>query len=68
MQYFHRISTQIEKRNFLTHCKIRLVWSLSSFNIGKLFPYEDRQFVLHSVGLVYLSVDMQLRSKICRSD
>ena len=27
--------------------------SHSTFNIGKLFPYEDRQSLLHSVGVVY---------------
>ena len=27
--------------------------SHSTFNIGKLFPYKDRQFLLHSVGVVY---------------
>ena len=25
----------------------------STFNIGKLFPYKDRQSLLHSVGVVY---------------
>ena len=27
--------------------------SHSTFNIDKLFPYKDCQFVLHSVGIVY---------------
>ena len=27
--------------------------SHSTFNIGKLFPYKDRQYLLHSVGVVY---------------
>ena len=27
--------------------------SHSTFNIGKLFPYKDRQSLLHSVGVVY---------------
>ena len=57
MQYLHRISTQIRKkiRDFLKHYKIRLLilMSHSTFNIGKLFPYKDRQSLLHSVGAVY---------------
>ena len=27
--------------------------SHSTFNIGKLFPYKDRQSLSHSVGVVY---------------
>ena len=27
--------------------------SHSTFNIGKLFPFKDRQSLLHSVGIVY---------------
>ena len=55
LQYLHKISTQIEKeiRDFLKHYEIRLVTAYSTFNIGKLFPHEDRQSVLHSVGVVY---------------
>ena len=55
LQYLHRISTQIEKeiRDFLKHYEIRLVVSLSTFNIGKLFSYKDCQSLLHSVGEVY---------------
>ena len=54
LQYLHRISTQIEKeiRDFLKHYKIRLVMLHSTFNIGKLFPYKDRQSLLHSVDVV----------------
>ena len=57
LQYLHRISMQIKKeiRDFskLEKYEIRLVMSHSTFNIGKLFPYKDRQSVLHSVGVVY---------------
>ena len=54
LQCLHRISTQTEKeiREFLKHYKIRLVMSHSTFNIGKLFPYKDRQSLLHSVDVV----------------
>ena len=53
--YLHRISTQTEKeiRDFLKHYEIRLEMSHSTFNIGKLFSYEDRQSVSHSVVIIY---------------
>ena len=38
---------------FLKHYEIRLVMSHSTFSIGKLFSYKDRQSLLHSVGVVY---------------
>ena len=46
---------QIEReiKGFLKHYEIRLVMSHSTFNISKLFPYKDRQSLLHSVGVVY---------------
>ena len=55
LQCFFRISTQNEKeiKDFLKHYEIRLVMTHSSFNIGKAFPYTDRQSVLHFLGVVY---------------
>ena len=46
---------QIEKeiRDFLKHYEIRLVMLHATFNIGKLFPYKDRQSLLHSVDVLY---------------
>ena len=38
---------------FLKRHETRLVMSHYTFNIGKLFPYKDRQSVLHSVGVVF---------------
>ena len=58
LQYLHRVSTQIEKkiRDFLKRYEIRLVMSHSTFNIGKLFPYKDRQSLLHSVGVLHTKI------------
>ena len=43
----------MEIKDFIKHCKIRLVMSHSTFNINKLFSCKDRQSVLQSVGVVY---------------
>ena len=53
LQYLYRISTQIEKeiRDFLKHYEIKTKISHSTFNI----EYKNRQFVLHSVGVYYLT-------------
>ena len=46
---------QIEKeiREFLCMYDIKLIMSHRSFTIRKLFPYKDRQSLLHSSGVVY---------------
>ena len=46
---------QIEKeiREFLCPYDIKLIMSHRNFTIGKLFPYKDRQSLLHSSGVVY---------------
>ena len=55
LQFIDRISMQIEKeiREFLCAYDIKLMMSHRSFTIGKLFPYKDRQSLLHSSGVVY---------------
>ena len=55
LQYLQRISTQIEQEisDFLKHYELTLVMSHSTFNIGKLFPYKDRQSLSHPVDVVY---------------
>ena len=46
---------QIENKicEFLDAYDIKLIMSHRSFTIGKLFPYKDRQSLLHSSGVVY---------------
>ena len=46
---------QIEKEicEFLCVYDIKLIMSHRNFTIGKLFPYKDRQSLLHSSGVVY---------------
>ena len=55
LQFIDRISMQIEKeiREFLCTYDTKLIMSHRSFTIGKLFPYKDRQSLLHSSGVVY---------------
>ena len=55
LQFIDRISMQIEKkiREFLCAYDIKLIMSHRNFTIGKLFPYKDRQSLLHSSGDVY---------------
>ena len=55
LQFIDRISMQIEKeiREFLCAYEIKLIMSHRNFIIGKLFPYIDRQSLLHSSGVVY---------------
>ena len=55
LQFIDRISMQIEKeiREFLCPYDIKLITSHRNFTIGKLFPYKDRQSLLHSSGVVY---------------
>ena len=55
LQFIDRISMQIEKeiREFLCAYDTKLIMSHRSFTIGKLFPYKDRQSLLHSSGVVY---------------
>ena len=55
LQFLDRISMQIEKeiRKFLCAYDIKLIMSHRSFTIGKLFPYKDRQSLLHLSGVVY---------------
>ena len=55
LQFIDRIFMQIEKeiRKFLCAYDIELIMSHRSFTIGKLFPYKDRQSLLHSLGVVY---------------
>ena len=55
LQFIDRISMQIEKeiREFLCPYDIKLIMSHRNFTIGKLFPYKDRQSLLHSSGVVY---------------
>ena len=42
-----------EIRKFLCVYDIKLMMSHRSFTIGKLFPYKDRQSLLHSSGVAY---------------
>ena len=55
LQFIDRISIQIEKeiREFLCAYDIKLIMSHRNFTIGKLFPYKDRQSLLHLSGVVY---------------
>ena len=55
LQFIDRISMQIEKeiREFLCAYDIKLIMSHRNFTFGKLFPYKDRQSLLHSSGFVY---------------
>ena len=55
LQFIDRISMQIEKeiREFLCPYDIKWIMSHRNFTIGKLFPYKDRQSLLHSSGVVY---------------
>ena len=55
LQFIDRISMQIQKeiREFLCPYGIKLIMSHRNFTIGKLFPYKDRQSLLHSSGVVY---------------
>ena len=55
LQVIDHISMQIEKEicEFLCAYDIKLIMSHLSFTIGKLFPYQDRQSLLHSSGVVY---------------
>ena len=45
----------IEKEicKFLCAYDIKLIMSRRNFTIGKLFPYKDRQSLLHSSSVVY---------------
>ena len=54
LQFIDRNFMQIEKeiREFLCAYDIKLIMSHRSFTIGKLFPYKDRQSLLHSSGVV----------------
>ena len=55
LQFIDRISMQNEKeiRGFLCAHDIKLIMSHRNFTIGKLFPYKDRQSLLHSSGVAY---------------
>ena len=54
LQFIDRIFMQIEKiREFLRAYDIKLIMSHRNLTIGKLFPYNDRQSLLHSSGVVY---------------
>ena len=46
---------QIEKeiREILCAYDIKLIMPHRNFTIGKLFPYKDRQSLLHSLGVAY---------------